>query len=73
MKKRQARLDAYLKAYQRRQTELLHERGKDQQYQHEAVATTWSLNFEQVEQLNPTAADCCGFWPSLPRMPSRKR
>ena len=54
-------LDAYLKAYQRRQTELLHERGKDQQYHHEAVATTWSLNFEQVEQLNPTAADLLRF------------
>ena len=54
-------LDAYLKAYQHRQTELLHERGKDQQYQHEAVATTWSLNFEQVEQLNPIAADLLRF------------
>ena len=54
-------LDAYLKAYQRRQTELLHERGKDQQYRHEAVATTWSLNFEQVEQLNPTAAALLRF------------
>ncbi len=54
-------LDAYLKAYQRRQTELLHERGKDQQYQHKSVATTWSLNFEQVEQLNPTAADLLRF------------
>ena len=54
-------LDAYLKAYQRRQTELLRERGKDQQYHHEAVATTWSLNFEQVKRLNPTAADLLRF------------
>ena len=54
-------LDAYLKAYQRRQAELLHERGKDPNYQHKPVATTWSLNFEQVEQLNPTAADLLRF------------
>ena len=54
-------LDAYLKAFQHRQAELLQERGKDPNYQHEAVATTWSLNFEQVEQLNPTAADLLRF------------
>ena len=54
-------LDAYLKAFQRRQAELLQERGKDLNYQHKPVATTWSLNFEQVEQLNPTAADLLRF------------
>src|ERR1700694_267416 len=54
-------LDAYLKAYQRRQTELLQERGKERQYHPTPVATTWSLNFEQVEQLNPAAADLLRF------------
>src|SRR5258707_13472666 len=54
-------LDAYLKAYQRRQTELLQERGKERQYHPTSVATTWSLNFEQVGQLNPVAADLLRF------------
>src|SRR6266566_3030647 len=54
-------LDAYLKAYQRRQTELLQERGKERNYHPNPVATTWSLNFEQAEQLNPTAADLLRF------------
>src|SRR5258707_8915837 len=54
-------LDAYLKAYQRRQTKLLQERGKEQQYHPTPVAATWSLNFEQVEQLNPAAADLLRF------------
>ncbi|MFL5664686.1 MAG: tetratricopeptide repeat protein [Ktedonobacteraceae bacterium] len=54
-------LDAYLKAYQRRQTELLQERGNDRHSHPDPVATTWSLNFEQVEQLNPSAADLLRF------------
>src|SRR6266568_8280339 len=54
-------LDTYLKAYQRRQTELLQERGREQKYHPNPVATTWSLNFEQVKRLNPTAADLLRF------------
>jgi len=53
----QSTLESYLKAYQRRQHELLQERGNERSYHPDSVATTWSLNFEQVEHLNPTAAD----------------
>jgi len=52
-------LDSYLKSY-RRHLELLGERGRDR-YQHVPVATTWSLNFEEVERLNPSAAELLHF------------
>ncbi len=46
----------YLKAYQHRRMDLLQERGSDP-YRHTPVATTWSLNFEQVEQRDRAASD----------------
>ncbi len=58
-------LSAYLKAYQKRRNELLRQRGrvnKDHPEDHPgSVATTWSLNFEQVEQQRPIAADLLRF------------
>lgn len=57
----QSTLQAYLKAYQQRQTAILQK--PIQQYSR-SVATTWSLNFEQVERDNPRAADllrCLAF------------
>lgn len=49
-------LESYLNAYRSRRMELLKERGNDP-YKHHPVTTTWSLNFEQVEQHDPAAAD----------------
>src|SRR5205823_3552740 len=53
--------EGYLKVYQRRQQELLHERGNEQSSHPDPIATTWSLNFEQVERLNLMAADLLRF------------
>ncbi len=49
-------LEGYLKAYQHRHKELLEERGPDL-YKHTPVATTWSLNFKQIEQRDRAASD----------------
>ncbi|HVB22938.1 MAG TPA: tetratricopeptide repeat protein [Ktedonobacteraceae bacterium] len=57
-------LTFYLNTYKSRQSDLLAYRGKDTQYHHDPVATTWRLNFEQVQQDDPRAADlmnCCAF------------
>ena len=53
-------LDSYLKSYRRRHLELLGERGLDR-YQHVPVAATWSLNFEEVERLDPSATELLHF------------
>jgi hypothetical protein len=50
-------LASYHEQYQRRQLVLLQRRGGTGREHPEAVATTWSLSFEQVERRNPTAAD----------------
>ncbi|MFL5625736.1 MAG: tetratricopeptide repeat protein [Ktedonobacteraceae bacterium] len=55
---------SYLEQYQRRQLNLLKRRGTSGTEHREPVATTWSLSFEKVEQLNPMAADLlrlCAF------------
>ena len=60
----QCSLPAYLNAFQQRRSEFLRLRGRASKEHPDAVAATWSLNFEQVEQLNPTAADllrACAF------------
>jgi hypothetical protein len=49
-------LASYLKAYQYRHGALLKERGNDP-YKHNPVATTWSLNFEQIGHSDHTASD----------------
>jgi tetratricopeptide (TPR) repeat protein len=57
-------LAAYLERYRQRQTTLLQRRGGIGKEHPEPVARTWSLSFEQVEKLNPAAADllrCCAF------------
>ena len=54
-------LSAYLKAYQKRRNELLRQRGRVNKDHPDSVATTWSLNFEQVEQQRPIAADLLRF------------
>ena len=57
-------VSAYLVSYRQRQTELLKRRGGTGKEHPEPVATTWSLSFEQVERLNPMAADLlrvCAF------------
>ncbi len=54
----------YLQTYQSKQAHLLRERGKYGNAHPDPVTITWSLNFEQVEQKNPMAADllrCCAF------------
>jgi len=57
----QCSLSAYLKAYQKRRNELLRQRGGVNKDHPDAVATTWSLNFEQVEQESPIAANLLRF------------
>ena len=57
----QCSLSAYLKAYQKRRDKLLRQRGAVNKDHPDAVATTWSLNFEQVEQQSPIAADLLRF------------
>ncbi len=62
----QCTLAAYLQQYRnsKHQYRLLQRRGRTSQNHPESVATTWSLSFTQVEQLNPLAADllrCCAF------------
>jgi tetratricopeptide (TPR) repeat protein len=54
-------LPSYLKAYQKRRNELLRQRGGVNKDHPDSVATTWSLNFEQVEQQRPIAADLLRF------------
>jgi tetratricopeptide (TPR) repeat protein len=58
-------LEGYLKAYKRRQQELLQERGNERSFHPASVATTWSLNFEQVARLSPPAADLLRFFAFL--------
>jgi tetratricopeptide (TPR) repeat protein len=54
-------LRGYLTAYTRRRAELLGQRGRAAMGYPASVATTWSLNFEQVEQDDPLAADLLRF------------
>jgi tetratricopeptide (TPR) repeat protein len=57
----QCSLTSYLNQYRKRQHALLQRRGGTCKQHPEPVATTWSLSFEQVEQLNPIAADLLRF------------
>jgi tetratricopeptide (TPR) repeat protein len=54
---RQTRFDAYLSSYRKRQLQLLETQAPETGDYPASVATTWQLNFEQVEQQNPAAAD----------------
>ncbi len=57
-------VSSYLEQYHRRQIDLLKRRGGPSMDHPEPVATTWSLSFEKIEHLNPTAADLlrlCAF------------
>jgi tetratricopeptide (TPR) repeat protein len=54
-------LTSYLNQYLKRQTSFLKRRGGTSKHHPEPVATTWSLSFERVEQLNPVAADLLRF------------
>ena len=57
-------LAGYLERYQTRRARLLNLRGGTDSDHPEAVATTWSLSFEKVQQANPAAADLlrlCAF------------
>ena len=54
-------LAAYLDAYKRRQADMLRQRGRHSDDHPDPVATTWSLNFEQVERNRPIAADLMRF------------
>jgi tetratricopeptide (TPR) repeat protein len=54
----------YLQRYRQRQDVLLQRRGGPGKDHPDPVATTWSLSFERVEQLDPLAAEllrCCAF------------
>jgi tetratricopeptide (TPR) repeat protein len=57
----QCSLTSYLTQYRTRQMALLHRRGGTGKQHPEPVAATWSLSFEQVERLNPSAADLLRF------------
>jgi len=57
-------LTTYLEIYHTHRAQLLHRRGQVLSDHPEPVATTWSLNFQQVEQANPAAAELlrlCAF------------
>jgi tetratricopeptide (TPR) repeat protein/DNA-binding XRE family transcriptional regulator len=57
-------LAAYLELYRTHRAALLQRRGHMPTDHPEPVATTWSLNFQKVEQANPAAADLlrlCAF------------
>ncbi len=49
-------LESYLQAYRNKRMARLQARGNDP-YKHHPIATTWSLNFEQVEQNDHAATD----------------
>src|SRR5207248_10617797 len=54
----------YLSLYRKQRTALLSRRGGFVTDHPEPVATTWSLSFQQVERVNPAAADLlrlCAF------------
>jgi nucleoside phosphorylase len=56
--------DAYLQMYQIRRRDLLAQRGLQTTSYPHAVATTWSLSFQKVEQASPAAAELlrlCAF------------
>src|SRR5229473_1110200 len=57
----QCSLASYLNQYRKRQAALLQRRGGTGKQHPEPVAATWSLSFEQVEKLNPIAADLLRF------------
>ena len=60
----QCSVSDYLQRYRQRQAMLLKRRGGSGKDHPEPVATTWSLSFERVEQLDPLAAEllrCCAF------------
>ena len=64
IKENPSTLAEYLETYKRKQTDLLQRRGRFWIDHPASVATTWSLNFEQVKQNNPLAADVmrvCAF------------
>jgi tetratricopeptide (TPR) repeat protein len=60
----QSSVSDYLQRFRQRQDLLLKRRGGPGKDHPEPVATTWSLSFERVEQLDPLAAEllrCCAF------------
>ena len=57
-------LSTYLDLYRTHRAELLNRRGHMATEHPESVATTWSLNFQKIEQANPAAAELlrlCAF------------
>ncbi len=54
---KQTRFEVYLTSYRRRKLQLLETHPPETGDYPASVATTWQLNFEQVEQQNPAAAD----------------
>ena len=60
----QSSVSDYLDLYRQRQDLLFKRRGGPGKDHPEPVATTWSLSFERVGQLDPLAAEllrCCAF------------
>ena len=60
----QSSVTDYLDRYRKRQDLLLQRRGGIGKDHPEPVATTWTLSFERVKQLDPLAAEllrCCAF------------
>ena len=57
-------IGTYLQLYQDHRHALLARRGIQATNYPDSVATTWSLSFQKVEQINPAAAEClhlCAF------------
>ena len=54
-------LARYLNLYQQRSADLLRIRGADNQEYPHSIATTWSLSFEKVAQVNPATTDFLTF------------
>jgi tetratricopeptide (TPR) repeat protein len=54
-------LSSYLDLYRKRASELLRERGTLNSGHPDPVASTWALSFENIEQVNPVAAELLKF------------
>ncbi len=61
----QCSLATYLERYQQEAATLLQRRGTTGKAHPEPVATTWSLSFAKIEQLNPLAAELLRFYAFL--------
>jgi len=57
LNKKALSLSDYLKSYRKRRLQLLEAQPPDPDHYPASVATTWAINFQEVEQTTPAAAD----------------